>query len=332
MVLPNRPTAPLETLTGIVERITYHSETTGFCVLKVQVKGKRDLIPIVGTALSLNVGESIEAHGHWVRDKNHGLQFKAAHLQITAPTSLTGIEKYLGSGMVRGIGPHFAKKLVVAFGEATFEVIEQTPERLTELPGIGEKRKATLLASWQEQKVIRSIMVFLQAHDLSSARAVRIYKTYGDEAIAKVRENPYRLARDVYGIGFKTADRLARQLGIPEDSPLRAIAGVEYVMQNFSNEGHCAVPVATLQQKTQALLEIPAPIVETAIGEAIFEERLMPSERDGQPLVFLAALYQAEVSVAQHLKRLANGPLPWVTRKAAQCVVTIGCKLTQVSD
>src|SRR5260364_29605 len=323
MPLTVHAAAPTETLTGIIERITFHSETTGFCVLKVQVKGKRDLIPVVGTALNLNVGQSIDAHGHWVRDRTHGLQFKAAHLQITAPSSLVGIEKYLGSGMVKGIGTHFAKKLIVAFGKAVFNVIEQEPERLLALPGIGEKRKRQLLASWQEQKVIRSIMVFLQGHGISSTRAVRVYKTYGDEAVARVQENPYRLARDVYGIGFQTADALARKLDIPEDSPLRAMAGVEYVMQNFSSEGHCAVPAATLQEKTQALLEIPAPIVEAAIGDAIFEERLMPSEKDGQPLVFLAALYQAEVSVAQHLKRLMSGPLPWVTLKAAQCVTQV---------
>ncbi|MCU0735741.1 MAG: helix-hairpin-helix domain-containing protein, partial [Methylotetracoccus sp.] len=170
---------------------------------------------MLGSAASVTAGEFIECLGQWVNDRNHGLQFKTTHLRIVPPTTLEGIEKYLGSGMVRGIGPHFAKKLVKAFGESVFDVIEQSPERLLELDGIGPKRQERVTSAWAEQKAIREIMVFLQSHGVGTSRAVRIYKTYGDEAIVRVTENPYRLALDIHGIGFKTADLLAERLGIP---------------------------------------------------------------------------------------------------------------------
>jgi exodeoxyribonuclease V alpha subunit len=234
-------------------------------VLRIKVRGQRDLITGTGSAAAVTPGEYVECPGVWVNDRTHGLQFKATQLQVVPPSTLEGIEKYLGSGMVKGIGPHFAKKLVRAFGEAVFDVIEQTPERLLELDGIGPKRQQRVTGAWAEQKVIREIMVFLQSHGLGTSRAVRIFKTYGDEAIVKVSENPYRLALDIHGIGFKTADTLAQRLGIPQDSLIRAQAGVRHTLQQWAEQGHCAAFREQLVAMAVQLLEIP----ETTILQAI---------------------------------------------------------------
>jgi exodeoxyribonuclease V alpha subunit len=305
------PGTPTEQLAGSVERVTFHSEETGFCVLRVKVRGHRDLETVVGTAPSITPGEYVECEGWWVTDRTHGLQFKTVHLRVVPPTTLEGIEKYLGSGMVKGIGPHFAKKLVHAFGEQVFEVIEQTPERMTELDGIGPKRKKRVVDAWAEQKVIRSIMVFLHSHGVGTARAVRIYKTYGDDAIAKVRENPYRLALDIHGIGFKTADALAQRLGIPKDAVIRAQAGVRHVLQEFADDGHCAVIQNELVDTATTMLEIPVSIVEHAIELELQEENLIAESIVGKPCLFLTPLYRAEVSVASSLMRLLDGEVPW---------------------
>ena len=299
-----------ERLSGSVERVTFHSEQTGFAVLRVNVRGQRELATVVGSAASISPGEQIECIGHWSRDAQHGLQFRARQLQVVPPSSLEGIAKYLGSGMVKGIGPAFAARLVDAFGEAVFEVIEQQPERLAEVPGIGPKRRKRITEAWAEQKIIREIMVFLQSHGLGTARAVRIYKTYGVEAIAKVSENPYRLALDIHGIGFKTADTLAQRLGIPKDSLIRAQAGVRHVLQELAGEGHCAAVEADLLGHAATLLEIPPDLVAHGIEAEVQEDRLTRSHLDA-PVVYLSALYRAEQGVAESITRLLQGPLPW---------------------
>ena len=309
---PTSPdTSPVEHLTGAVERVTFHSEETGFCVLRVKVRGHRDLVTVVGTAATITPGEYIEGQGVWVNDRTHGLQFKTQALRVVPPSTLEGIEKYLGSGMVKGIGPHFAKKLVQAFKEEVFDVIEQTPERLTELDGIGPKRKQRVIEAWSAQKIIREIMVFLHSHGVGTARAVRIYKTYGNEAIVRVQENPYRLALDIHGIGFKTADALAQRLGIPRDAVIRAQAGVRHVLQEFAEDGHCAVHQDELIEAATTLLEIPVTIIEQAVELECQEDHLIAEEIDGQPCLFLAPLQRAEVGVASHLLRLLKGDLPW---------------------
>src|SRR5437773_3099565 len=262
---PSPPMHPMEHLTGAVERVTFHSEETGFCVLRVKVRGHRDLVTVVGTAATITQGEYIEGQGGWVTDRTHGLQFKTQALRVVPPSTLEGIEKYLGSGMVKGIGPHFAKKLVQAFEEQVFDIIERTPGRLTELDGIGPKRKQRVVEAWEAQKIIREIMVFLHSHGVGTARAVRIYKTYGNEAIARVQENPYRLALDIHGIGFKTADTLAQRLGIPLDAVIRAQAVVRHVVQEFAEDGHCAVHHGELIETAVTLVEIPA----SAIAQAV---------------------------------------------------------------
>lgn len=300
-----------ERLSGSIERVTFHSEATGFCVLRVNVKGQRELQTVVGSAASVSAGEFIECLGFWNNDRQHGVQFKATELKIVPPTTLEGIEKYLGSGIVKGIGPHFAKKLVKAFGIDVFDVIEQTPKRLLELPGIGKKRQERVTSAWSEQKSIREIMVFLQSHGVGTSRSVRIYKTYGDEAIAKVRENPYRLALDIHGIGFKTADTLAQRLGIEPHSLIRAQAGVRHALQEWCGSGHCAAYRPELQKLAVELLDIPAEVIETALDEELAEGNVIEDYIGEQTVVYLAPLYRAEVGCAKHLLRLNEGFAPW---------------------
>jgi exodeoxyribonuclease V alpha subunit len=311
---------PLEKLQGSVERVTFHSESSGFCVLRVKVKGHRELVTVIGSAASVTAGEYIECSGFWVNDRQHGQQFKTVSIKIVPPTTLEGIEKYLGSGMIKGIGPHFARKLVKAFGADVFEVIELTPERLLTLPGIGKKRLERVTSAWAEQKVIREIMVFLQSHGVGTSRSVRIYKTYGEQAIDKVRENPYRLALDIHGIGFKTADTLAQKLGIAPDSLIRAQAGVRHVLQEWSNEGHCAAARETLCAMAVKLLEIPAPVIDEGITAELVEGNLTAETIDQHETVFLTPLYRAEVGCANHLLRLNQGKTPWGTIDAQKAI------------
>ena len=190
-------------------------------MLKVKAKGHRDLVAVVGSLASVSAGEWVTAEGSWVQDREFGLQFRADMLNSTAPTTREGIEKYLGSGMVKGIGPIYARKLVEKFGEKIFDIIEQESARLEDIDGIGPKRRQRIKEAWAEQKVIRKIMVFLHSNGVSTSRAVRIYKTYGEGAIEKVQLDPYCLAKDIHGIGFKTADQIAQKIGIPHDSILR---------------------------------------------------------------------------------------------------------------
>ena len=226
--LPNQPPAKhAESLSGLIERVTFFNEENGFAVLKVKAKGHRDQVTVVGSLPSVSAGEWVTAEGRWVQDREFGLQFRAEMLNSTAPTTKEGIEKYLGSGMVKGIGPVYAKKLVDKFGEKIFDIIETESARLEEVDGIGPKRRKRIKEAWAEQKVIRQIMVFLHSNGVSTSRAVRIFKTYGEDAIEKVRGNPYPLAKDIHGIGFKTADQIAQKIGIPVDSLIRACAGLE---------------------------------------------------------------------------------------------------------
>ncbi len=302
-----------ERLDGAVERVTFHSEQTGFCVLRVKARGRRDLVPVVGTAARVSPGEYVECEGEWVNDRTHGLQFRARRLRVIPPSNLEGIEKYLASGMVRGIGPHFARKLVEAFGERVFEVIERDPEQLTRLEGIGPKRKARVVSAWAEQKVVREIMVFLQSHGVGTARALRIYRCYGEEAVERVRENPYRLALDIHGIGFRSADTIARHLGIPGDSLIRAEAGVRHVLQALSDEGHCAATREALVESAVSLLDIPRATIETAIEGECRRGHLVAEAIGDAPCLFLAPLRQAEQGIASQLARLAAYAPAWDT-------------------
>jgi exodeoxyribonuclease V alpha subunit len=265
MVQPPNTSTPTEVLAGLVERVTFHNDENGFCILRVKARGQRDLITVLGHAAMISAGEFVQASGAWVNDRTHGVQFRASFLKAAPPTTIEGIEKYLGSGMIRGIGPVYAKKLVRAFGEAVFDVIQQEPDRLREVTGIGPKRAARIIAGWAEQKVIREIMLFLHSNGVGTSRAVRIYKTYGADAVWLISENPYRLARDIRGIGFRTADQIAAKLGIEKTALIRVRAGISYALAEAMDEGHCGLPVEELIPLTEKLLEIPAELVETAM-------------------------------------------------------------------
>jgi exodeoxyribonuclease V alpha subunit len=295
----------------VLERVTYHNAENGFCVLRVKARGQRDLVVVTGHAAVISAGEFISATGVWINDRDHGLQFKAAHVTTTQPTTLEGIEKYLGSGMIRGIGPTYAHALVRAFREAVFDLIEQEPQRLREVTGIGEKRAARIVAGWAEQKAIREIMLFLHAHGVGTSRAVRIFKTYGQEAIALITENPYRLSRDIRGIGFRTADQVAAKLGIEKEANIRLRAGLSFGLSEATGDGHCGLPVADLIKATAALIEVRADLIEAALDLELGDGALIADTVAGAPCVFLAGLYRSEQVIAERLHRLSAGRPSW---------------------
>jgi exodeoxyribonuclease V alpha subunit len=290
-----------EALAGLVERVTFHNPENGFCVPRVKARGQRDLVTVVGHAAMITAGEFVQLSGSWVNDRTHGQQFRASFLKVTPPTTVEGIERYLASGMIRGIGPIYAKRLVRAFGEAVFDLIEQQPARLREVTGIGAKRAARIIAGWAEQKVIREIMLFLHANGVGTSRAVRIYKTYGNEAVRVISENPYRLARDIRGIGFRTADQIAIKIGIEKTALVRVRAGISYALAEAMNEGHCGLPLAELTALTGKLLEVPEPLIETALNLELEAGDVVADQVEGRHCVFLAGLYRAEQTIAERL-------------------------------
>lgn len=308
----NQPAASTsEMLTGPVERVTFHSEESGFCVLRVKARGHRDLVTVIGHAAMISAGEWVTATGDWSNDRNHGLQFKARFLKTAEPSSIEGIEKYLGSGMIRGIGPVYAKRLVKQFGKDVFDIIEAEPDRLREIPGIGPMRASKITSAWADQKIIREIMVFLHSNGVGTARAVRIFKTYGADAVQVMSENPYRLARDIRGIGFKTADMIAEKLGIEKTAMVRIRAGISYALTEAMGEGHCGLPVAELKQLAAKLLEVDAPLIETALSLELEERTVIADAVGGTDCVFLGGLYHAEKVIAERLAALKSGNLPW---------------------
>ena len=250
---------------------------------RAQARGHRDLVTVIGHAAIIAAGEWMTASGEWVNDPTHGQQFQARFLRTSAPTSLDGIEKYLGSGMIRGIGPVYAKKLVQAFGEQVFDVIEAEPQRLREVTGIGQVRATRITDAWAEQKIVREIMVFLHSHGVGTARAVRIYKTYGADAVQVMTENPYRLARDIRGIGFKTADAIAMKLGVEKSAMIRVRAGISYALTEAMDDGHCGLPTADLVPLAAALLDVEADRIRTALELELAEGTVVAdhARRDG---------------------------------------------------
>lgn len=297
-------------LSGVVERVTFHNPETGWAVLRVQMAGRRSVVTVVGSVAAINAGERIEATGAWIQDRQHGEQFKASSIRCLPPTTIEGIERYLASGLVKGIGRHYAKKIVERFGEATLDVIDESPTYLTEIKGLGPKRIQRIRESWLEQKAVRGIMVFLQSHGIGTGRAVRIYKTYGDQSITLVRENPYRLATDVWGFGFKLADDLAGQLGIPKDSPFRARAALRYVLQQQQQEGHVGVPEEALIDTTAQMTEIPHEILRLAADAERQSGEIVREPGGETPWLYLKPLFLAEQNAARLLHRLTAGRHP----------------------
>jgi len=321
---------PTEVLAGSVERVTFHNPTNGFCVLRIKARGHRELVTVVGHAAEISAGEWLTVSGTWINDREHGQRFKAAFLRSSPPTTVEGIEKYLGSGMIRGIGPIYASKLVGAFGAEVFEVIEETPERLREVPGIGQVRAGRIARAWADQKVVREIMVFLHSHGVGTARAVRIFKTYGNDAVRVMADNPYRLARDIRGIGFRTADAIAARLGIEPTALIRLRAGIHFALLEASSEGHCGLPTAELLRHAGELLAVEGPDgtrgpleperiqaaldLELAEGALVADVLANPSGEGGpnaQPAVFLAHLHKGERAIAECLLQLRVGEPPW---------------------
>lgn len=289
-------------------------------MLRVKVRGHRDLVTVTGHSPAIGAGEHVEVRGVWVNDRNHGLQFKAERVTTTVPTTIEGLEKYLGSGMIKGIGPVYAKKLVGTFGMDVFEVIEREPARLREVTGIGPVREAKIIRGWSDQKVIREIIVWLYTQGVSSARAVRIFKTYGENAIAIVSADPYRLARDIAGIGFKTADQIASRLGYAKDDPRRVRAGVAYALTTAMDDGHCGLPRQQLLQSGAKLLEVDPALIEIALVEELNAGEVMPGVTDGEEIIFLTGLFKSEQAIAERLLALRRGRLPWGEIDAAKAI------------
>lgn len=316
-----------DVVSGIIEHVTYHNPENGFVVLRVKAKGIRGLTTVVGQVPRAIPGEYIEATGGWKVDSEHGEQFQARELRTMAPSTAEGIEKYLGSGLVKGIGPHFAKKIVDVFGERTLAIIDESPTFLREIKGIGPKRISEIRESWRQQKVVRDIMVFLQSHGVGTGRAVRIYKTYGEQAIDKVRKNPYRLANDIWGIGFATADGLAQRMGFAEQSPLRAEAALRHVLKECADDGHCAYPETGALEEAQKLTGIATGILQDAVRTLIENKDLVrESDVTPEPWLYLRRFFFAEKTIAERLLSLqqGTGPLPaidvekalgWVEKK-----------------
>jgi exodeoxyribonuclease V alpha subunit len=323
------PGGPDDALSGQVERVTFHNEETGFCILKVKVQGRKEPVAVLGSLPSVAPGEWVTAQGTWERDRDHGIQLKAHKLKTQPPTSLVGIEKYLGSGMIKGIGPVYATKLVKKFGEKVFDIIENQSKRLQEVDGIGRERRQRIKDAWAEQKVVRDIMLFLHAHGLGTNRAVRIYKSYGAEAIELIRADPYRLARDIHGIGFHSADSFAEKLGLEADCLLRARAAIEHLLDQATTEGHCALPRRDLLEGAARLLEVDESVVNEAFERHLKDDRILSEKIAGEELIFMPLLRDAEERIARQLRRLAEAKepepaidaekaIPWVEEKTGR--------------
>jgi len=302
-------------LTGVVEGITFHNEENGYCVLRVKPRGARELVNVVGHVARISTGEVIEASGGWINDARFGHQFRARNMHVVPPQTIDAIERYLASGMIKGLGPKYAARLVAAFGDKVFEVIENEPARLRDIDGIGKMRAQIIMESFHDQKVVREIMMFLSKHGIGTQRAVRIYKTYGAKAIELIEANPYRLARDVRGIGFKIADGIAMSLGIEKTSAMRAQAGVSYVLSEAINDGHCGLPRRAFHEMAEKLLQIPDDIIDEAVDHEVTEHNVLLGDLVGEEgevaAVFLRNLYEAEHGIAGNFKRLMVEEPPW---------------------
>jgi len=325
----------LDTLLGSVERITFYNPENGYSVLRLRPDQARKtpgqsrdgLVTVVGNLPELSPGEHVRLSGAWANHPKHGQQFQVEYCEQTLPASAAGIRRYLGSGLVKGIGPRLAERIVAKFGAETLEVIEHHPERLHQVPDIGPKRSALIARAWEEQKQVKQIMLFLHSHAVSTNLAIKIYKQYGEQALQVVQSDPYRLARDIYGVGFKTADRLAQALGLPADHPARLEAGVVYALNEMTDEGHVYAPRPLLVEHSAALLGVGPDLILPAIerlGQAQrVREQVLPFDTPpaatqqsaalgeaqavyGQPAVYLAALFASETSVAERLRALAG--------------------------
>lgn len=293
---------------GVVERIVYFSEEGNFTVARLEVPEQSKLVTIVGNIPSPNPGETLRLRGRWSVNAKFGKQFQVENCLSVLPSTITGIEKYLGSGLVKGIGPIMAKRLVAKFGLETLDIIQDDPQRLLEAEGIGPIRVERITKAWEEQKEIRDVMIFLQGQGVSSTYAVKIYKAYGDRSISMVKENPYRLALDISGIGFKTADKIARNMGIDPFSQIRAEAGIIHTLSELVDEGHVYYPYEELVTKAKALLQVDTAVIDSALAKLRNDGRVAIEEHERHQAVYLTPLQVAEVNVAKRLKALLKCP------------------------
>ena len=301
---------------GQIERVTFHDEENGFTILRLKVPGYRELVTLAGNLMAPLAGQIINATGEWINHPQFGEQFKVVQYKTLVPATVTGIEKYLGSGLVKGIGPVMAKRIVKLFGEETLVVIDETTDRLSEVEGIGEKRLGMIRKAWEDQKNIREVMVFLQGHGVSAGYAAKIYKQYRSQSIEVVKENPYRLAMDIFGIGFVTADSIAENLGFQKDSPVRVQAGVIFVLSQMADEGHVYYPYESLIEKCMEILKVYREPILLAL-ESLYSEKMIVienlRERDTESTketsaVYLSTFYACETGIAYRMKSLLRTP------------------------
>jgi exodeoxyribonuclease V alpha subunit len=295
---------------GQIERITFHNEDNGYTILRLKVPGYRELVTLVGNLMAPLPGQIINATGEWTNHPQFGEQFKVIQYKTLVPATVTGIEKYLGSGLVKGIGPIMAKRIVKLFGEDTLVIIDESTDRLSEVEGIGEKRLGMIRRAWEDQKHVREVMVFLQGHGVSAGYAAKIYKQYGNKSIGVVEENPYRLAMDIFGIGFVTADRIAQNLGFQKDSAVRVQAGAIYVLSQVAEEGHVYYPLVSLLEKCVEILEVDQNDITKALETLSSDKRIVIESLSGQDAVavYLSTFYMCETGVASRVKTLTRAP------------------------
>lgn len=304
----------LDKLQGQVERITYTNEDNGFTIAKVKVQGHRKLVTIIGNLASPTPGELLDMRGEWVKHPRYGEQFKVSHFESQTPSSLYGIQQYLGSGLVQGIGPVMAKRIVKKFGRETLETIENNPDELSCITGVGKKRIGMIKVSWEKQRNIREVMLFLQSHKVSLGYATKIFKQYGNRAITVVRDNPYRLALDIHGIGFIIADSIAEKLGFTKDSPLRAEAGILYVLNDLTEKGHIYYPYESLVEKSQSILDVNRDTIVKGLSTVAMEQKIVIEDvakaiegaKPSQNEVYPTTLHHCEVGIANNFKILVS--------------------------
>lgn len=289
---------------GVVERITYQSAENGYSVLRVAVKDYNELVTVVGNLIDVNVGSVLLIEGEWTVNKKYGTQFSAYKWEETVPATAFGIEKYLGSGLIKGVGPKFAKRIVDMFGTDTISVIEDNPEQLSEVEGIGEKRIEMIVKSWEQQKEIKNIMLFLQSYDVSTTFATKIYKKYGNKSIEIVKANPYKLADDIWGIGFKTADNIASKLNFDKNCFIRCRSGILYTLNQLADDGHVYAEKEQLIKKSSELLDIEQNFIVEALEKILNTNDLVLDEE----AIYLPTFYMAEIGIAHRLKLLNNSP------------------------
>lgn len=292
------------TLEGTLDRIAFINEENAWSVVKIAVADRKEPVTAVGNLLGVKPGESVMLTGQWIQDKRFGEQFKVESFLTVVPATLQGIERYLGSGLVHGIGKVMAERLVARFGLKTLDIIDRSPERLTEVEGIGRVRSDQIRRAWVEQRAIKDVMVFLHTHGVAMSHATKIYKRYGERSIAVVRENPYRLALDIFGIGFQTADEIARSLGVEPTAPSRCQAGLLHVLRALADEGHVAAPRVDLIERTRALLEVDEALIEAAVAPLVEREQVVVESQPAGEAIYLDPLYVAECGIAELSARL----------------------------